>query len=100
MSELQTVNIGALSPRDPRMISTVAQIEQRLSRDSLVYRYDPAASPDGLEGTEGTFTMCTFWLVEAFTRMGRLDDARFLFERMLGYARSETKASFNPSLKP
>jgi GH15 family glucan-1,4-alpha-glucosidase len=85
-SLLQLLNIGALSPRDPRMISTVAQIEQRLSRDSLVYRYDPAASPDGLEGTEGTFTMCTFWLVEAFTRMGKLDDARFLFERMLGYA--------------
>ncbi len=85
-SLLQLLNIGALSPRDPRMITTVSQIEQRLTRDSLVYRYDPAASPDGLEGKEGTFAMCTFWLVEAFTRMGRLDDARFLFERMLGYA--------------
>lgn len=85
-SLLQLLNIGALSPRDPRMMTTVAQIEQRLSRDSLVYRYDHAASPDGLDGNEGTFTMCTFWLVEAFTRMGRLEDARFLFERMLGYA--------------
>lgn len=85
-SLLQLLNIGALSPRDPRMMSTVSKIEERLSRDSLVYRYDPKASPDGLEGTEGTFTMCTFWLVESLTRMGRLDDARFLFERMLGYA--------------
>lgn len=85
-SLLQLLNIGALSPRDPRMMSTVAQVEQKLSRDSLVYRYDHATSPDGLDGKEGTFTMCTFWLVESFTRMGRLDDARFLFERMLGYA--------------
>jgi GH15 family glucan-1,4-alpha-glucosidase len=85
-SLLQLLNIGALSPRDPRMMSTVAQIEQRLAHDSLVYRYDHSKSPDGLTGTEGTFTMCTFWLVEALTRMGRLDDARFLFERMLGYA--------------
>lgn len=85
-SLLQLLNIGALSPRDPRMISTVAQIEARLSRDSLVYRYDHIASPDGLSGKEGTFTMCTFWLVEALTRMGRLDDARFLFERMLTYS--------------
>ena len=85
-SLLQLLNIGALSPRDPRMMSTVAQIEQRLAHDSLVYRYDHSKSPDGLAGTEGTFTMCTFWLVEALTRMGRLDDARFLFERMLGYA--------------
>lgn len=85
-SLLQLLNIGALSPRDPRMMSTVEQVEKRLTRDSLVYRYDPEASPDGLDGTEGTFAMCTFWLVEAFTRMGRLDDARFLFERMLGYA--------------
>lgn len=85
-SLLQLLNIGALSPRDPRMMTTVNQIEERLTRDSLVYRYDHAASPDGLDGKEGTFAMCTFWLVESFTRMGRLDDARFLFERMLGYA--------------
>ena len=51
-----------------------------------MYRYDPEESPDGLEGREGTFTMCTFWLVEALTRSGRLESARFLFERMLGYA--------------
>jgi len=83
---LQLLNIGALSPRDPRMISTLERIEETLTRDSLVYRYDPEESPDGLDGREGTFTMCTFWLAEAYTRSGRLEDARFLFERMLGYA--------------
>jgi GH15 family glucan-1,4-alpha-glucosidase len=83
---LQLLNIGALSPRDPRMISTLKRIEETLTRDSLVYRYDPEESPDGLNGREGTFTMCTFWLVEALTRSGRLESARFLFERMLGYA--------------
>ena len=83
---LQLLNIGALSPRDPRMISTIKRIEETLTRDSLVYRYDPEQSPDGLEGREGTFTMCTFWLVEALTRSGRLESARFLFEKMLGYA--------------
>jgi GH15 family glucan-1,4-alpha-glucosidase len=62
-----------------------------LAADGLVYRYDPAAAPDGLPGHEGTFNMCSFWLVEALTRAGRtdpsrLDDARLLFEQMLGYA--------------
>lgn len=83
---LQLLNIGALSPRDPRMISTLKRIEDTLTRDSLVYRYDPDESLDGIAGREGTFTMCTFWLAEAYTRSGRLEDARFLFERMLGYA--------------
>jgi GH15 family glucan-1,4-alpha-glucosidase len=83
---LQLLNIGALSPRDPRMASTLKRIEDTLTRDSLVYRYDPEESPDGLAGREGTFTMCTFWLVEALTRSGQLESARFLFERMLGYA--------------
>ena len=57
----------------------------------LVYRYDPEKSPDGLAGGEGTFNMCTFWLVEALTRAGRfhpdyLRKARLIFEHMLGYA--------------
>ena len=62
-----------------------------LAADGLVYRYDPAAAPDGLSGREGTFNMCSFWLVEALTRAGRtdparLEEARLLFEQMLGYA--------------
>jgi GH15 family glucan-1,4-alpha-glucosidase len=85
-----------MAPNDPRMLSTVDAIRRPLSQgglaaDGLVYRYDPAAAPDGLAGQEGTFNMCSFWLVEALTRAGRtdparLEDARLLFEQMLGYA--------------
>ena len=85
-----------MAPNDPRMVSTVDAIRRQLdagglAADGLVYRYDPAAAPDGLPGREGTFNMCSFWLVEALTRAGRtdpsrLDDARLLFEQMLGYA--------------
>jgi GH15 family glucan-1,4-alpha-glucosidase len=61
-----------------------------LAADGLVYRYDPSAAPDGLPGVEGTFNMCSFWLVEALTRASRTDpsrlaEARLLFEQMLGY---------------
>jgi GH15 family glucan-1,4-alpha-glucosidase len=85
-----------MGPSDPRMVSTVDAIRKPvtaggLAADGLVHRYDPAAAPDGLSGQEGTFNMCSFWLVEALTRAGsrdpaRLDDARLLFEQMLGYA--------------
>ena len=61
-------------------------IEKQLVSDSLVYRYNPEASPDGLRGSEGTFSMCTFWYVDALTRTGRLEDARLVFEKMLTYA--------------
>jgi GH15 family glucan-1,4-alpha-glucosidase len=84
-----------LAPNDPRMLSTIDAIRQPvaeggLSADGLVYRYDPA-TPDGLSAREGTFNMCSFWLIEALTRAGRtdparLEDARLLFEQMLGYA--------------
>ena len=85
-----------LSPTDPRMLSTLEAICQPPHRggllsDSLVFRYNLQHSDDGLMGEEGTFNMCTFWLVEALTRAGRtdpkkLDEARLIFERMLGYA--------------
>lgn len=81
---------------DPCMLKTIDAImrppdEGGLLSDSLVYRYDPERTKDGLKGTEGTFNMCTFWLVEALTRAGRVDEerlgqARLIFERMLGYA--------------
>ena len=61
-------------------------MDDELVTDSLVYRYDPAASPDGLRGSEGTFSLCTFAYVDALTRTGRLDDARQAFEKMLTYA--------------
>ncbi len=75
-----------ISPTDPRWLSTLDQISQELVSDSLVSRYNPAASPDGLDGNEGTFSMCTFWYVEALARAGRIDEARLVFEKMLTYA--------------
>ena len=66
--------------------ATLAAIEKELVSDSLVYRYDPSASPDGLRGSEGTFSLCTFFYVDALARADRLDDARLTFEKMLTYA--------------
>ena len=85
-----------LSPTDPRMLKTLDAINQSPERgglvsNSLVYRYNVSRTADGLSGEEGTFNMCTFWLVEAMTRAGavdrnRLNAARLMFEQMLGYA--------------
>jgi pentatricopeptide repeat protein len=66
--------------------STLDAMEQELVSDSLVYRYNPEASPDGLRGSEGTFSMCTFMYVDALARAGRTDRARLVFEKMLGYS--------------
>jgi GH15 family glucan-1,4-alpha-glucosidase len=77
---------GFISPTDPMWLSTLDAIERELVRDSLVYRYDPAASPDGLHGDEGTFSLCTFLYVEALALAGRLDDAVLTFEKMQTYA--------------
>lgn len=75
-------------PRDPRMLSTLDAINRDLVSDSLVYRYDPgSAADDGLGGSvEGSFSLCSFWLVECLTRARRLDEARLVFEKMLSYA--------------
>ncbi len=75
-----------ISPTDPRWLSTLDAITGELVSDSLVYRYNIEASPDGLEGEEGTFSICSFWYVEALARAGRVDDARLAFEKMLTYA--------------
>jgi GH15 family glucan-1,4-alpha-glucosidase len=75
-----------ISPTDPRWLSTLDLMGRELVSDSLVYRYNAAASPDGLEGEEGTFSICSFWYVEALARAGRLDEARIAFEKMLTYA--------------
>ena len=77
--------VGFISPTDPMWQSTLRAMDEELVSDSLVYRYDPVASPDGLRGSEGTFTMCSFWYVDALARSGRLDDARLTFEKMLTY---------------
>jgi GH15 family glucan-1,4-alpha-glucosidase len=76
-----------VAPKDPRMLGTLDRIQKELVSDSLVYRYELGkAAGDGLPGSEGTFSICTFWLVEALGRAGRLHDARFTFEKMLTYA--------------
>ena len=78
-----------IAPTDPRMLSTIDRTMEKLVSDSLVYRYeldDGKAAWDGLAGAEGTFSMCTFWLVDALARADRLEDARFIFEKMLTYA--------------
>jgi GH15 family glucan-1,4-alpha-glucosidase len=85
-----------VSPTDPRMLRTMDAINRPpkdggLVSDGLVFRYDVEKTPDGLRGTEGTFNLCTFWLVEALTRASsadpkRLRQARLLFEQMIGYA--------------
>ncbi len=75
-----------IAPTDPRWLSTLDAISAALVSDSLVYRYDHEAAPDGLEGREGTFSICSFWYVEALARAGRLEEARLAFEKMLTYA--------------
>jgi GH15 family glucan-1,4-alpha-glucosidase len=84
-----------MAPNDPRMLATIDAIKAPATRgglaaDGLVYRYDYKATHDGVDGAEGTFNRCSFWLVEALTRAGRTDparlaDARLRFEQMLGY---------------
>lgn len=76
-----------ISPTDPRWKSTMKLIQDRLVEDSLVYRYRPGkAAPDGMSGREGTFSVCSFWYVECLARAGDLKQARFIFEKALGYA--------------
>jgi pentatricopeptide repeat protein len=78
--------VGFLGPKDPMWLSTLDAMDRTLVSDSLVYRYDPAASPDGLRGSEGTFSLCTFLYVDALARAGRLEQARYTFEKMQTYA--------------
>lgn len=76
-----------VSPTDRRMRGTLERTMRELVSDSLVYRYEIGrGAGDGLTGQEGTFNICTFWLVEALARSGQVDDARFIFEKMLTYA--------------
>jgi len=75
-----------IAPTDPRWLPTLDAISRELVSDSLVFRYNIEASPDGLEGAEGTFSICSFWYVEALARAGRLDEALLVFDKMLTYA--------------
>ncbi|MER5473143.1 glycoside hydrolase family 15 protein [Streptomyces sp. NPDC002935] len=85
-SLLRMGTVGFVSPEDPIWASTLDAIDRELVSDSLVYRYNPEASPDGLRGSEGTFSLCTFMYVEALVRAGRTDQARLVYEKMMGYA--------------
>ncbi|MFI1656042.1 glycoside hydrolase family 15 protein [Streptomyces sp. NPDC020472] len=78
--------VGFVSPTDPDWLSTLDAMGEELVSDSLVYRYDPSASPDGLQGSEGTFSLCSFLYVEALARSGRVHQARYAFDKMLTYA--------------
>ena len=85
-SLLRATAVGFITPTDPMWTSTLAAMEDELVTDSLVYRYDPEASPDGLQGSEGTFSLCTFSYVDSLARAGQVDKARIVFEKMLTYA--------------
>jgi GH15 family glucan-1,4-alpha-glucosidase len=80
--------MGFVSPYDPMWLQTIDAMDHELVSDSLVYRYNPGASPDGLRGHEGTFSLCTFWYVDALARSGRLEEAKLVFEKMQTYANS------------
>src|SRR5271169_4280915 len=74
------------SPDDERVRSTVLAIADELTQDELVLRYRVEETDDGFSGEEGTFTICSFWLVSALTEIGELDRARALCEKLLSYA--------------
>ncbi len=83
-SLLKLSTVGFLPASDPRVRGTVEAIERHLMPDGLVLRYDAHTADDGLAGGEGAFLACSFWLVDAYVALGRIDDARRLFERLLG----------------
>ena len=76
--------MGFLPADDPRVVATVAAIEKDLLRDGYVLRYDTGEQVDGLSGEEGAFLPCSFWLVDNYALLGRWDEARAMFERLVG----------------
>lgn len=75
--------VGFLAADDPRMVGTVETIRRELTLDGLLRRYAPEEGVDGLEGEEGVFLACSFWLADVLCLMGREDEARDLFHRLL-----------------
>jgi GH15 family glucan-1,4-alpha-glucosidase len=75
--------IGFLPAKDPRVMGTVAAIERDLISDGLVKRYESHPDVDGLPPGEGTFLACTFWYADNLALMGRIEEAREVFERLL-----------------
>jgi GH15 family glucan-1,4-alpha-glucosidase len=83
-SLLMIVMVGFLPLTDPRIIGTVAAIERLLMKDGFVQRYVPKPHVDGLPEGEGVFLACSFWFADALVLLGRTDEARALFERLIG----------------
>ena len=73
-----------ISPTDPKWLSTMKAIEENLTEGGLVYRY--ASQTDGLDGVEGTFTPCSFWLIECLARSGQIEKAELLFDKLMSYS--------------
>jgi GH15 family glucan-1,4-alpha-glucosidase len=82
-SVLLIPHMGFLPADDPRMLSTVAAIEKKLLWDGLVLRYATETGVDGLEGHEGTFIICSFWLADNYAMAGRFDEAEAMFRHLL-----------------
>jgi GH15 family glucan-1,4-alpha-glucosidase len=78
--------VGVLPGTDERVTGTIDAVSRELGRDGFVSRYSTAETDDGLPGDEGQFLACSFWLVNALARNGRIDEARALFERLVGLA--------------
>ena len=78
--------VGFLPGTDERVTGTIDAVSRELGRDGFVSRYSTAETDDGLAGDEGQFLACSFWLVSALAMNGRVDDARSLFERLVGLA--------------
>jgi GH15 family glucan-1,4-alpha-glucosidase len=92
---------GFLSAHDPRMLGTVAAIEQGLVEDGLVLRYDTRRSTDGLPPGEGVFLACSFWLADNYALQGRAEEAEALFNRLLAISNDVglLAEEYAPSLK-
>ncbi len=76
--------VGFLPPEDPRIVNTVAAIEKHLMHNGLVARYNTRSAVDGVPGDEGAFLACSFWMVDNYVLQNRMEDARKLFEHLLG----------------
>jgi GH15 family glucan-1,4-alpha-glucosidase len=85
-SLLLLARYGFVPADDPRMVGTYHHIERTLGVDGLLYRYPPGPAYDGVGGTENLFGICSFWLIDYLARLGEVDKAFSLFEKMLGYA--------------
>jgi GH15 family glucan-1,4-alpha-glucosidase len=85
-SLLRMTQVRFLPDSDPRLLSTIDAVATNLGRGVLVHRYDARTTADGIEGGEGAFLLCSFWLTDALAHVGRLEDAQRWFEKLLAFA--------------